>query len=331
MSASYSRAPAYQNGFAFKHNPNSRKTKVILSIPNTGLCARCHDIIEWKKKYRKYKPLDKPRKCTSCHKLSVKLAYHVICGDCSSAKKVCSKCLEVKDIFQPADAAIKEIQDQIDFLETHKGAVPGLPERQRRAVLRELYRDLSEKTGVRRRPAGDEGEEDVDDAADCSADAAQETTSAGGDAAQNDTDSQNDDDEDDSNADDEDVDDGDEDDKFISEEAKTLKNALAAARAKRRAMEASERKREKASAAAAASAASSSAAAAVAEAAPGGSDGDSDGDQAEDGVDDSAARADPWVLQQRLAKLVVTPRPLRAVVQAAPAATRAAAPVATKE
>ena len=56
------RKPAYQNKVAFYHNRNSKKTKTILSLPNAGLCKRCHDIIEWKKKYRKYKPLKAPTK-----------------------------------------------------------------------------------------------------------------------------------------------------------------------------------------------------------------------------------------------------------------------------
>jgi len=49
----HSRAPAHQNSFAFKHNKNSKKTKKIAAIPNVGVCKRCHDIIEWRKKYRK--------------------------------------------------------------------------------------------------------------------------------------------------------------------------------------------------------------------------------------------------------------------------------------
>lgn len=53
-------APKHQNGFAFKHNPKSKKTNYILSLPNEGLCQRCHDQIEWRKSYRKYKPLTKP-------------------------------------------------------------------------------------------------------------------------------------------------------------------------------------------------------------------------------------------------------------------------------
>jgi hypothetical protein len=41
----------------FSHNPNSKKTQIIAGIPNVGLCQRCHDIIEWRKKFRKYKPI----------------------------------------------------------------------------------------------------------------------------------------------------------------------------------------------------------------------------------------------------------------------------------
>lgn len=106
MSA-HSRAPAYQNAFAFKHNPNSRKTRSILAIPNTGLCGRCHDIVEWKKKYRKYKPLDRPRKCSACAQPAVRSAYHVICGPCSSSRGVCAKCLQARDLFVPEDAAAR--------------------------------------------------------------------------------------------------------------------------------------------------------------------------------------------------------------------------------
>ena len=39
------------------HNPNSKKSQVIAGIPNVGLCQHCHDIIEWRKKFRKYKPI----------------------------------------------------------------------------------------------------------------------------------------------------------------------------------------------------------------------------------------------------------------------------------
>ena len=42
---------------AYYHNPKSKKTARILSINHSGLCKRCNEVIEWKKQYRKYKPL----------------------------------------------------------------------------------------------------------------------------------------------------------------------------------------------------------------------------------------------------------------------------------
>jgi len=76
-------APAHQNRFAFRHNPKSKKTDKILSSPNVGVCRRCHEKIEWRKKYRKYKPRTQPGKCNVCMKRNVKAAYHTICRDCA--------------------------------------------------------------------------------------------------------------------------------------------------------------------------------------------------------------------------------------------------------
>ena len=36
----HSRAPKYQNSFAYKHNKNSKKTKKISGIIHVGLCDR---------------------------------------------------------------------------------------------------------------------------------------------------------------------------------------------------------------------------------------------------------------------------------------------------
>ena len=81
------RAPAHQNRFAFRHNPKSKKTDKILAAPNVGCCARCHEKIEWRKQYRKYKLLTQPGKCNLCQRRNVKAAYHTICGDCAVGDK----------------------------------------------------------------------------------------------------------------------------------------------------------------------------------------------------------------------------------------------------
>ena len=65
--------PKHQNEFAFKHNPKSKKTDKILNSPNIHVCRRCHEKIEWRKKYRKYKPLTQPAKCNICQKRNIKV------------------------------------------------------------------------------------------------------------------------------------------------------------------------------------------------------------------------------------------------------------------
>lgn len=80
-------APVHQNRFAFHHNPKSKKTAAILAAPIQHVCRRCHEKIEWKKQYRKYKPLTTPGKCNHCGNRSIKAAYHTICEPCTRSSK----------------------------------------------------------------------------------------------------------------------------------------------------------------------------------------------------------------------------------------------------
>ena len=90
------RAPAHQNTFAFKHNPKSKLTDKILSSPNQHVCRRCHDKIEWRKQYRKYKPRTQPGKCNQCGRRNVLAAYHTLCTKCTVSDKAKRALLEIK-------------------------------------------------------------------------------------------------------------------------------------------------------------------------------------------------------------------------------------------
>ena len=57
-----------------------------------GLCKRCTEIIEWKIKYGKYKPLTVPKKCLCCGMKSVTRAYFSLCKECADGKRCCAKC-----------------------------------------------------------------------------------------------------------------------------------------------------------------------------------------------------------------------------------------------
>eukprot|EP01065_Artemidia_motanka_P035597 TRINITY_DN43504_c0_g1_i1.p1 TRINITY_DN43504_c0_g1~~TRINITY_DN43504_c0_g1_i1.p1 ORF type:complete len:225 (+),score=99.05 TRINITY_DN43504_c0_g1_i1:81-677(+) len=55
-------------------------------------CPRCIQQLEWRKKYGKYKPIDRPGKCHACLGRHVVRAYHSLCEPCAKEKGVCAKC-----------------------------------------------------------------------------------------------------------------------------------------------------------------------------------------------------------------------------------------------
>ena len=48
--------------------------------------------VEWRKQYRKYKPLRQPATCNDCHQKTVTAAYHKICPPCARERRVCAFC-----------------------------------------------------------------------------------------------------------------------------------------------------------------------------------------------------------------------------------------------
>ncbi|CAG8440335.1 6271_t:CDS:2 [Acaulospora colombiana] len=158
-------AQKHQNTFAFHANKNSKKTKIINSLPINGVyvehifslvaliiqtneiititalceqrCQKCKDIIDWRKKFKKYKPLTTPKRCVGCEEKTVKEAYHILCNKCTSEKGVCAKCQEVAQITPSGTKSDKELLQEQQELER---ILSTLPERRRRSYLRRLER-----------------------------------------------------------------------------------------------------------------------------------------------------------------------------------------------
>ena len=128
------RPQKHQNRFVFKNDlhDKSQKTKTINSIQVANVCERCKKIIEWKIKYKKFKPLKAPAKCTKCDQKCVKHAYHMICGPCAKKVDVCPKC--------GVNAALVEAQptreEQLKLDEELQTMLKALPERKRRTFIR---------------------------------------------------------------------------------------------------------------------------------------------------------------------------------------------------
>ncbi|KAJ8940171.1 hypothetical protein NQ318_019380 [Aromia moschata] len=122
---SRSRPQKYKNKTAFKNNlhDTSGRTKFINSLQVSNVCVRCRDIIEWKIKYKKYKPLTQPRKCVKCDQKTVKQAYHVMCVECGNRLGVCTKCCQSKEVIKTAPNE----QEQVKMDNEMKALLESLP------------------------------------------------------------------------------------------------------------------------------------------------------------------------------------------------------------
>eukprot|EP00980_Cylindrotheca_fusiformis_P025165 scaffold13207_cov143-Cylindrotheca_fusiformis.AAC.18 len=152
-------APKHQNTFAFQHNPKSKTTAKILASPNIHVCRRCHDKIEWRKQYRKYKPRTQPGKCNSCEKRNVVAAYHTICESCTlnstKAKAIIAEELESRSTteeemptIRACAVCVKEValpdpeDDEDDDLAVSVGRIRL---RERKAIERKLMQESTKK------------------------------------------------------------------------------------------------------------------------------------------------------------------------------------------
>ncbi|TGZ70725.1 hypothetical protein CRM22_003039 [Opisthorchis felineus] len=127
------RPPKYQNAVAYKNNMHdtSKRTKEVNNLIMESLCARCKGILEWKVKYKKYRPLSQPTICLKCGQKTVKRAYYTVCAPCIDNLHVCGKCGNPEEVVIPRSS---KTQEQINR-EFEKG-LEGLRERERRTLLR---------------------------------------------------------------------------------------------------------------------------------------------------------------------------------------------------
>jgi hypothetical protein len=195
----------------------------------------------------KYKPLTQPRKCTSCSQKTIQLAYHTLCQPCSKKKDKCAKCGAAKDTVASVATRLADVEAQIEEIADFKGQIPGVPERERRTMLRNLLKERAvllhgeKNKGV----DGEEeaaGAEAADDGADGEGEGGEEREAAGQEAPAGedgeDEEEENEEDDDDEEEEEEDEDededdDGDGDEDEEDEEEATPAAAAAADRIKR--------------------------------------------------------------------------------------------------
>ena len=146
--------PAHQNSFAYRHNKGSKKTKAIYAVVHKNLCSHCYDKVEWKKKYRKYKPLLKSRKCNRCHELKVNRAYHTICDDCSVRDNVCAWCTADRSSVRIVKGKNERAELKAAAEAELENSIAVVSERQRRTLQRKRERGTLEMEDILRATGG---------------------------------------------------------------------------------------------------------------------------------------------------------------------------------
>ncbi|XP_028764820.1 pheromone-processing carboxypeptidase KEX1 [Neltuma alba] len=136
--------PKHQNKYAWKPNASRKINETEVGgrfrplSEITGVCPRCKEQIDWKRRYGKYKPLVEPAKCQRCSKRAVRQAYHNLCSGCAKEHGVCAKCCCAVDRIVGRD--LSDVEAEQKQLEE---AIKNSRERDRRTLLRAMNRGKS--------------------------------------------------------------------------------------------------------------------------------------------------------------------------------------------
>lgn len=145
------RKQKHNNTTAFKNNlhDSSKRTQLINSMEITEVCKRCQEVISWKVKYKKYKPLSQPKTCTRCHHKNIKDSYHTVCIPCAKEFQICCKCGKKEEIIlHKPPSKLEQLQTMAEL----EAEVKCLSERKRRAYYRYLEK-LEGKSKRQKKPA----------------------------------------------------------------------------------------------------------------------------------------------------------------------------------
>ncbi|XP_060661997.1 uncharacterized protein C9orf85 homolog [Drosophila nasuta] len=158
--ASRTRAQKHKNRHVFKNDLHDKTPQQMRlnKMHVSTVCQRCKEVIEWKIKYKKYKPLTQAKTCARCQQRTVRKAYHVICRDCAVKDHVCAKCLKSADEVaieapEPTPQEEQQLQVEMDRL------IKSFSERKRRAFLRFMEKGRKQEAAEAEEPLDEEAKE----------------------------------------------------------------------------------------------------------------------------------------------------------------------------
>ncbi|XP_053150002.1 uncharacterized protein C9orf85 homolog [Hemicordylus capensis] len=128
--SSRTRAQRHQNAQVFRNDKydTSAQRKKINAKLHEGLCQHCKDVLEWRVKFNKYKPLTKPKKCVKCLQKTIKDSYHIICKPCACELDLCAKCGKREEIVVPIHTNSEKTENELVTNDQKRNGRRGKPE-----------------------------------------------------------------------------------------------------------------------------------------------------------------------------------------------------------
>merc|ERR1712106_689835 len=109
----------HQNSHTYKFDKYKTDPQAVMlkNLQVINCCPKCTDVIEWKIKYGKYKPLTVAGKCVECLQKGGKHSYHIRCGPCVGKVGKCAKCGEKTSNFgnTQAPSQTEAAKEEADF------------------------------------------------------------------------------------------------------------------------------------------------------------------------------------------------------------------------
>ncbi|KAJ7335537.1 hypothetical protein JRQ81_013478 [Phrynocephalus forsythii] len=124
---SRTRAQRHQNAQVFRNDKydSSAQRKKINAKLHEGLCQHCKEVLEWRVKFNKYKPLTRPKKCVKCLQKTVKDSYHVVCKPCACELDLCAKCGKKEEIVIPIQMSPEKPEKEPSATDTRRNNARG--------------------------------------------------------------------------------------------------------------------------------------------------------------------------------------------------------------
>jgi hypothetical protein len=86
------KSQAHKNTHTYELRYRDDKKDLLKNAALDRLCTHCKEILEWKLKFGKFKPIKEAKKCQTCLKSTVVKPYRAICNKCSDDANKCTKC-----------------------------------------------------------------------------------------------------------------------------------------------------------------------------------------------------------------------------------------------